>query len=195
MAKDNQQRPWSYEERQALAVMYDTYHQPIYRYIYRRIGDIESARELAADVFQSLIQTTQRTSLPANPRAWLFRTAHNVVIDEYRRRKHRQHLDVADLHLHADDDPAEEAHLRLNADRARRALLSLTEEQQQVLVLKYLEGFSNHEVAEILEKSVGAVKALQHRGLRALQQRMEQSTGSFSDNTHSGAKAIQEISR
>ncbi|MCA9932788.1 MAG: sigma-70 family RNA polymerase sigma factor [Ardenticatenaceae bacterium] len=167
-------------EKQWLASTYDAYHDPIYRYIYRRIGDVETARELSADVFQRLIQVVcQGKTPPENTRAWLYQTAHNIVIDEYRRRQHRQHLQLDEATLYSKDDPMELVHLHMTADRVRAALKWLTPDQQQVLTLKFLEGFSNQEVAEILDKSIGAVKALQHRGLSSLQQMLEQTTDNY----------------
>ncbi len=170
-------------EKQWLASTYDAYHDPIYRYIYRRIGDVETARELSADVFQRLIQVVcQGNTPPENTRAWLYQTAHNIVIDEYRRRQHRQHLQLDEAVLYSKDDPAELAHLHMAAERARAALKWLTPDQQQVLTLKFLEGFSNQEIAEIVGKSIGAVKALQHRGLSNLQQILAQTAGNNNES-------------
>ncbi|MCA9968740.1 MAG: hypothetical protein KC425_00920, partial [Anaerolineales bacterium] len=96
-------------DRQRLAVIYDTYHQPIYEYIYRRIGHVDTARELAADVFRALLEAVQQGRSPAiSVRAWLYRTAHNLVVDEYRRQTHRQHLDVTTLLLPVADTAADE---------------------------------------------------------------------------------------
>ena len=166
-------------EKQWLASTYDAYHDPIYRYIYRRISDVETARELSADVFHRLVQVICQGKMPPeNTRAWLYQTAHNIVIDEYRRRQHRQHLQLDEATLYSKDDPMELVHLHMTADRVRAALKWLTPDQQQVLTLKFLEGFSNQEIAEIIDKSIGAVKALQHRGLTSLQQMLEQATDS-----------------
>lgn len=158
-------------EKKWLTAVYDEYHQPIYRFIYRRIGDVETARELTADVFQRLIQVVCRgKTIPENPRAWLYQAAHNIVIDEYRRRQHRQYLPLNEFITDGQVNPEEATHDNLTATQVRAALKLLTPDQQQVIALKFLEGFSNQEIAEIMGKSVGAVKVLQHRGLIALQQ-------------------------
>jgi RNA polymerase sigma-70 factor (ECF subfamily) len=65
-------------------------------------------------------------------------------------------------------DPAHLVEGDMKRAQLRRAIARLTAEQQQVIVLKFLEGFSNEEIARVLDKSVGAVKLLQHRGLAAL---------------------------
>ncbi len=158
-------------EKRWLTATYDEYHLPIYRFIYRRIGDVETARELTADVFQRLIQVVcGGKTVPENTRAWLYQAAHNIVIDEYRRRQHRQHLQLDEAIIDNRADPAEEAHKKMAAERVRTALKLLTPEQQQVIALKFFEGFTNQEIAEITGRSIGAVKALQHRGLSTLQQ-------------------------
>jgi RNA polymerase sigma-70 factor (ECF subfamily) len=158
-------------EKRWLTNTYNEYHQPIYRFIYRRIGEVETARELTADVFQRLIQIVCRgKEFPQNPRAWLYQTAHNIVIDEYRRRQHRHHLPLNDAIINSDDNPAEEAATNWVANRVRVALKLLTPDQQQIIALKFFEGLTNQEIAEITGKSIGAVKALQHRGLVNLQQ-------------------------
>ncbi len=158
-------------EAEWLTATYDQYYLPIYRYIYQRIGDVETARELTADVFQRLIQVVCRgNTFPENERAWLYQSAHNLVIDEYRRREHRQHLPLQESMASNEDDPLETAHQHLAGERIRALLKLLTPDQQQVLTLKFLQGFSNQEIAEITGKPVTAIKSLQHRGLAALHQ-------------------------
>lgn len=160
-------------DRAALAAIYDDYHQPIYRYIYRQVGDVETARDLTAEVFQHFLQAIQTGKGPdQNLQAWLYRTAHNGVIDHYRRRQHRQHLPLQEELVNAHDDPAQLAEGKLSAAEVRAALHQLTAEQQQVLTLKFLEGLSNQETATVLNKPVGAIKSLQHRALAALQRQL-----------------------
>jgi RNA polymerase sigma-70 factor (ECF subfamily) len=160
-------------DRNALAAVYDDYHLPIYRYIYRQVGDVETARDLAGEVFQRFLQAVQNHKGPdQNLKSWLYRTAHNLVIDYYRRRQHRQHLPLDEEVACSDDDPVRLAEHHLSAEAVRAALQHLTPDQQQVIVLKFLEGLSNQETAAVLNKPVGAVKSLQHRALAALQRHL-----------------------
>lgn len=157
-------------DAQALAAIYDRYHQPLYAYIYRRVGDVDVARDLTSELFRRFLEALDRNMGPdRHLQAWLYRTAHNLVIDYYRRRQHRQHLPLREELLSGDDNPAAAAEVALETARVRVAFEQLTADQQQVLALKYLQGLSNDEVAVVMEKPVGAVKALQHRGLKALQ--------------------------
>jgi RNA polymerase sigma-70 factor (ECF subfamily) len=159
--------------RDKLAAIYDEYYQAIYRYVYRQVGDVETARDLTAEVFHRLLRTVQSGGSPdRHPKAWLYRTAHNIVVDHYRRQQHRRHLPLDEELINANDDPVGTAERRLSGAQVRAALRRLTADQQQVIVLKFLEGLSNQEVAAVLGKPVGAVKSLQHRALAALQRHL-----------------------
>lgn len=171
MSDSNLSKPGSAPaaDRAPLSAAYDQYHLPIYRYIYRQVGEVETARDLAAETFRHLLTAVKQGNGPRdNLKAWLYQTAHHLVIDYYRRQKHRNHLPLAEDVIDLNDDPVRSAEGQLTAGQVRAALHGLTPEQQQVIVLKYLEGLSNAEVAEITGKPVGAVKSLQHRALVAL---------------------------
>ena len=130
---------------------------------------METARDLTADVFQRLLQALQGGGGPERQvRPWLYRTAHNRVVDHYRRQAHRDHLPLFEDAVAGGVSPAVAAEQRQEADRLRRALRRLTPEQQQVIALKFLSGLSNAETAAVVDKPIGAVKALQHRALDAL---------------------------
>ncbi|MFN2129418.1 MAG: sigma-70 family RNA polymerase sigma factor [Anaerolineae bacterium] len=160
-------------DRETLAGIYEQFHEPIYSYVYRRVNDVEMASDLAAEVFHRLLRSVQQKGFPeCEMRAWLYRTAHNLVVDHYRRQTHRQHLPLEEDLVDGGEDPAGLVEQKANADRVRRALRHLTDAQQQVIALKFLQGLTNQEVAEILDRSVGAIKLLQHRGLAALQRHL-----------------------
>lgn len=156
-------------DRPTLALIYDDYSPQIYRYIYRQVGDIETSRDLTAEVFHRYLSAIKDRKGPTNHlSAWLYRVAHNIVVDHFRRQQHRQHLPfVHDMHA-SSEDTGQAAEALVMADQVRLALSRLTPDQQHVIALKFLEGLSNKEVAEITGKPVGAVKSLQHRALNRL---------------------------
>ena len=159
--------------RTAIAEIYDTYQQPLYRYIYRQVGHVETARDLTADVFSRFLQALQNGTGPTQQlKAWLYRVSHNTVVDYYRRQQHRNHLPLEDVVIYADDDPARAVEHFLDTERVRLAFTKLTPEQQQVISLKFFAGFTNNEIAEVMGKPVGAVKSLQHRAIAALQREL-----------------------
>jgi RNA polymerase sigma-70 factor (ECF subfamily) len=176
MANSNHKKPSKQPDSfdgSALAAIYDEFYPPIYRYIYRQVSDLETARDLTSEVFHRLLQAVQKGNGPRqDTRAWLYRTAHNIVVDHYRRQQHRQHLPLYEHVADDDADPVSEAEDRLAVAKVRQALNHLTPDQRQVISLKFLAGFSNMEVAHVMNKPVGAVKSLQHRALAALQREL-----------------------
>jgi RNA polymerase sigma-70 factor (ECF subfamily) len=160
--------------RDKLAGIYDRYYEPIYSYVYRRVSDVETASDLTAEIFARMLRAAQGNEFPEkHARAWLYRTAHNLVVDHYRRQAHRQHLQFEEGLLEGGEDPAGLVERDAAIDRVHCALQQLTSAQQQVIELKFLQGMSNQETAEIMHRSVGAVKLLQHRALAALQRHLE----------------------
>lgn len=162
-------------DNQCLIGIFDQYYQPIYRFIYRHLGDRETSKELTSEVFKRLVITCQKKNIyKAQVSPWLYRTAHNLLIDHYRKQSHRNHLPL-------DEEMAEKSKLtpeivdqRISETNIRKALKTLTPDQKTVIVLKFLEGKSNQEVSEIMNKSVGAIKSLQNRALNALRRMLSE---------------------
>jgi RNA polymerase sigma-70 factor (ECF subfamily) len=156
-------------EHQALAQVYDTYSPGLYRYAMRRLGDQNLAEDCVADTFTRFLQALQSNRGPENfLQAYLYRMAHNWISDYYRRDP-APAAELTEEHRDEQADPEEDAHRHQQQARLRTALRQLTQEQQQVISLKYLEGWENKEIARSLKKPVGSVKSLQHRALAALQ--------------------------
>jgi RNA polymerase sigma-70 factor, ECF subfamily len=154
----------------ALGELYDTHALRIFRYIYHRLGDQSLAEDLTSEVFVRFLHAHAE---PVNAAAFLYRIAHNLIVDYVRQ---RQPLRLPeDSSGGGGDDPAYLVELEMERVLLRRAIVRLTPEQQQVIVLKFLEGLTNEEVARIVDKPVGAVKALQHRGLAALRELLARS--------------------
>lgn len=154
-------------DQQALAEVYDRYFDQIHRYLSYRLGESDVAADLAGEVFLALVKALKvgkppKTSLSG----WLYTVARNLAAD-YIRDKGRTVSLVEDL---VSDEPplADQAHLSHLAPVLRNAILQLTEEQQHVIALRFGQELSLAETAEILDKSVGAIKALQHRALASL---------------------------
>jgi len=161
-------------DQAAWAELYDRYASRIYAYIYRRVGDARLAEDLTGDVFVRVLQAIQAERFwHTSFQSWLYRIAHNLVVDFYRRRPAVQDWQLDEGLMAAHDDLDSALTERLSHRRLRAAISRLTPEQQQVLTLRFGEGLPAREVAEILDKSVGAVEALQHRALAALRRVLE----------------------
>lgn len=160
-------------DQEALTWVYETYHDAIYRYIYHHIGSVQTAQDITSDVFRRFLQAVRNGGGPTQQlSAWLYRVAHNLFVDELRRRQHRDYepLDSPQGLALKDSSasPAELADLAIAQGQVRQALLELTDDQRDVIILKFVEGMSNAQIAEITGKTLGAVKSLQHRGLATL---------------------------
>jgi RNA polymerase sigma-70 factor, ECF subfamily len=126
-----------------------------------------------SETFSRFLSALKRDSGPDNYlQAYLYRIAHNWVSDYYRNKVTASlPLDV-DIAADAADEPHQVVANDLASQQLRDALTLLTPDQRQVIVLKYLEDWENESIAQTLNKPIGAVKALQHRGLEALRRIM-----------------------
>jgi RNA polymerase sigma-70 factor (ECF subfamily) len=157
----------------ALSELYDRYEMKIYNYIYRRTSDQALSEDLTAQVFLKMLEALHNErAWHSSFSGWLYRIAHNLVIDHYRARDRQKQisLDEAPMMPDPDDGPVRAAEISLDADTVRAAIRRLTDEQAQVISLRFLEGYSFGEIAEIMDKTEGAVKALQHRAVATLRQ-------------------------
>ncbi len=154
----------------ALAALYDQYNARIYTYIYHRVGQVELAEDLTGQVFMRMLEAV-RTGRPwrTSFSGWLYRIAHNLVIDHYRRRDRAYFVDLEDADpASIEAEPFNAIEARLDGERLQAALGRLTDDQAEVITLRFLEGLSIADVASIMEKTEGAIKALQYRAVLAL---------------------------
>ena len=163
-------------EESALSAIFDAYYQPLYRYVCRHIGAGPAAEDLTAEVFRNFLEQLRIRRGPTTfLRAWLYRVAHNLIVDELRRTRTRE-LEVLDETRHAHDpEVGELVQHSITQQTVLSALGRLTDKQRTVLVLKYLEGLETDEIAQSLNMSIVTVKALQHRGMQALRRNLQQS--------------------
>ncbi|MFZ6030816.1 MAG: RNA polymerase sigma factor [Chloroflexota bacterium] len=156
-------------EADALAEIFDRYHAGIYRYAMRLLGDTDLARECMSETFSRFLNALHRGVGPKDYlQAYLYRIAHNWITDHYRSKTPPSLSLDAEMPSASDENPSQVVADRLEIQQTRAALALLTPDQRQVITLKYLEGWSNEQIARALNKPVGAVKSLQHRALDAL---------------------------
>jgi len=156
-------------DRQALAEIYDLYSPGLYRYAMRLLGDSGIAEECVAETFSRFLQVLQAGKGPRDyVQAYLYRVAHNWITDLFRHEKPSEEL-KDDIVPEDGLDPQETVEATIRQARLREALRQLTPDQQQVILLKYIEDWDNDVIARALKKPVGAVKSLQHRALARLQ--------------------------
>jgi len=152
----------------ALAEIYDIHSPGLYRYAMRLLGDASLAEDCVAETFARFLLSLQKRRGPSDHlQAYLYRIAHNWIVDLYR--NHEQTCELSETLRCEADVPEEEAAKRIRQKQVRNAIRRLTPDQQKVIALKYLDEWSNEQVARVLKKPVGAVKSIQHRALKSLQ--------------------------
>jgi len=155
----------------ALGEVYDRYEAKIYSYIYRRTGEQPLAEDLTAQVFLKMLESIRnRKAWQSSFSGWLYRIAHNLVIDHYRRRDRQSSVDLEDAPPLASEleDPVATAEMNIDAERLRAAIRRLTDDQAEVVSLRFFEGYSIAEVATFTNRTEGAIKALQYRAVATL---------------------------
>ena len=153
---------------QALAQIYDDYSPGLYRYAMRFLGDQNVAEDCVAETFSRYLKALLDNRGPENfLQAYLYRIAHNWIVDQYRCEPILP-VELTEQHRDEQAGPEDDVNTQLRQQRLRVALRQLTTDQQQVITLKYLEGWENEEIARSIKKPIGAVKSLQHRALAAL---------------------------
>lgn len=153
----------------AFGELYDRNVARVYRYIYYMTRSPAEAEDLTAQTFLRAWQAISRYEMRGPPFIyWLLRIAYNVTLND-RRRQHR-HESIRRIEHLEDTSPTPERVLeqRDNGTRVRQALLCLPPAQRQVLVLRFIESLPYSEIADIMGKSMGAIRVLQHRALNNL---------------------------
>ncbi|MFH0942400.1 MAG: sigma-70 family RNA polymerase sigma factor [Chloroflexota bacterium] len=152
----------------AFAKIYESYFDKIYRYLVLKIGDRTEAEDLTQQVFLKVVQKIGSFNWRGTPfSAWLFRIAHNQMVDYLRQRNKRHSLPLNES-IPSQDDPQRTVEIRLDMERVFEAAKKLTAAQQEVISLRFSADLSTSEVARIMNKSEGAIKALQHSAIIAL---------------------------
>ena len=159
----------------AFGELYDAFVERVYRYLYFRTGSHPEAEDLTEQVFLKAWEAIGRYRWQGRPfLAWLYRLAHNAHIDHIRSQKPTASLNNDDRPLElASTSAAVELTRALDADLLARALGELTPDQQQVIVMKFLEGLDNEQIAQSMDKREGAIRALQMRALMSLRRVLE----------------------
>lgn len=164
----------------AFGELYARYVEKIYSYIYYRTSNHHDAEDLTARVFHRALRhipTYEDRGLPFS--AWLYRIAHNLVVNWHRDTSRRTILPLEDLVLRAASRQAPEAVVerRDEADQLLQLIRRMPEDRQQLLVLKFVDRLSNAEIGEIMGRSEGAIKSLYHRTLLALREETQHLQG------------------
>ena len=155
-------------DAEAFGHLYDACVDRVYRFIFFRVSDVPTAEDLTSQVFLKAWQNLGRYRPNGPILAWLYAIARNTVIDHYRTFKQTVSLDEAAPIAAQDDKLDELVEFQSEMGSLQESLKYLTEEQQEVLILKFISDFDTDQIARRMGKSEGAIRALQMRALQAL---------------------------
>jgi RNA polymerase sigma-70 factor (ECF subfamily) len=165
-------------DAEAFAQLYRSYVQAIYRYLYSRLSDATVAEDLTAEVFMRAVDGLPRFSDRGLPfGAWLFRIARDRLVDFYRQSGRRPVVDLDESLSSDGPDPSEMAETAVVLNDLHMALNRLTGDQRNVIQFRFMEDWSLEETARAMNKTVNAVKALQHRALSTLHRLLQGEAG------------------
>jgi len=157
-------------DQQVIGAIYDQYFPEVYRYVLYRMGDPTIAEDIASDVFVRLLEAGRGKSAPqTNIKGWLIGTASHVITDHLRKKYRHVEDEISESLPDLTPGPAFEVDQREQNRAVQSAYSQLTSDQQEVLALRFGQGYSLDETATLMRKNVNAVKALQFRALAALQ--------------------------
>jgi RNA polymerase sigma-70 factor, ECF subfamily len=152
-----------------LAGLYEEYYDRIARYAFVHIGERDDAEDIAGEVFLRAIKSLDSYREWGVPmQAWLFRIAHNVVVDYLRKKSKIRLLPLETEELANDDDPVEIAGTAIDIEKVKKAMQKLSPDQRQVIGLRFMGGLASREVAAIMNKTDGAVREMQRAAIERL---------------------------
>lgn len=180
MTQPDDEQAWIERARsgdpEAVGWLYERYYDRIYRYVYLKVSDAVEAEDITEQVFLKMLESIGTFRWQGSTFAsWLFRIAHNQIIDQLRHKSRHPQVPLEPLGslLPSEaDDPhwwAEQGNFR---EHLSEAIAQLTDLQAQVIMLKFVGGLSNAEAAEVMNRTEGAVKALQYSALQNLNRLM-----------------------
>jgi RNA polymerase sigma-70 factor (ECF subfamily) len=157
----------------AFGMIFDHYHDSIYRFIASRVQRPADAEDLTQHVFVKALEALPRYESRGVPfGGWLFRLARNAVIDHVRTRHEHAELDSLVEAAHGEVGPDEIAVVRQELDAVGAALAGLTEEQKEAIALRFFAGLSAREAAEAMGKQEGTVRGLQFRAIASMRRQL-----------------------
>jgi len=158
-------------DSQVIGAVYDRYFADVYRFVYYRLNDEQVAEDISSDAFVRLLEAVKRRRGPqTNLKGWLLATASHAVTDHLRQSyRHPKEVLSEMIPNGSASSLIEEVDQREMVNCFQQAYTHLTLEQQNVLALRFGDGYSLEETARVMQKNVNAVKALQFRALAALQ--------------------------
>ncbi|TES84732.1 MAG: sigma-70 family RNA polymerase sigma factor [Dehalococcoidia bacterium] len=160
-------------DQEAFAQLYEEHFDKIYRYLALRVGNEMEVEDMTQQVFLNALRSISSFRWRGVPfSAWLYRIAHNQAVDHLRKKRKRASVPLDESLISSGDSPHSTTELKMDVEQLLQATRRLTEAQREVISLRFSSELSIARVARIMDKSEGAVKALQHSAIVALRRTM-----------------------
>ena len=161
----------------AVGELFDKHYRSMFHYFYARVRQRQPAEDLAGELFTRMVQhlpSFKPTGVPF--RAWLFRIAYNLTMDHFRVANGRELtlLEQVSTKAQPEQNPVQQLERQLTSETLLSVLETLVPDQRQVIILRFLVGLSLQETADVMERTLSAVKAMQHRGLKVMRASLTQ---------------------
>lgn len=165
-------------DHHAFTALYDQHYDRIYRHVAYRVRRIEDIEDLTQQVFLQAWRGISRYRQTGSPFiAWLLTIAHNVIVSFYRRSRPAYSLEETATEPAAEEVMESFAEARLEGERVRQAIGRLKAEQQQVLIMRFLEHLEYRDIAQAVGKTEGNIRVIQHRALHELRRLLDRENG------------------
>jgi RNA polymerase sigma-70 factor (ECF subfamily) len=153
-----------------LRALHQRFYEPVARYIQFKVGNPQTVEDLSGEVFVRVLEGLKRgRGWRDSPQGWIMGIARNVVVDYYRQRERMTEVALSEQITAAENsDPTRQALLSERQRQLMRAIQQLTDEQRDVILMRFMEGVNIKDVAKATNKTPGAIKGLQYRALRVL---------------------------
>lgn len=158
----------------AFGKIYDLHVDRIYRHIYYRVSNKEDAEDLTQQVFINAWKAMPRYKRTSSPfPAWLMTISHNLIVNYYRSKKDKDIINSEIPATNIDSNPEKLAEISFDQQQLKKVILKLPNEQQQVILMSLVEGFTNKEIAAAMRKKEGAIRVIQYRALKKIRSLMD----------------------
>ena len=164
------------DQQKIFGEIYDKYIDRIYRFIFLKVNSQEKAQDLCSETFLRGWKVFKNSEKEIkSPQAFLYKIARNLVIDYYREKGRTQTISTDDIPIiDPNVDIEKKSLIDSDLDRVKVLLTDLKNDYQEVIIWHYIEDLSIKEIAEILNKSEGAVRVTLHRALNAIRKKIEE---------------------
>lgn len=161
-------------DKEAFGKLYEFYYLPVFRYIHFRIRKKEDTQDLVQTVFIKIYESIDRyQERGKEPLSYFFTVARNTVIDYLRKKQDLNLYENVEVEEEGKDDPENFAEENEQRRIVNEAIQTLNEDQKEVILLKFMAGLSNSEIANQIGKSQDAVRQIQHRALKVLKEKLK----------------------